>query len=185
MLMFMTVIEDEIARDQLETLFHLYHKDLWYVANGILKDEYEAQDVVQTAFIRVAKYLGEDFEPDCNRSRGLMVIIVRNLALNVYNHRKNHYAVPIEDVEFNLKDNHARDPEVHMLRLDQSAWMADQLAQVKKEYADIMTLKYTYEYSNSEIATMLDTSEGNVRIRLMRAKKALHKIMGGEACEQF
>jgi len=60
--------------------------------------------------------------------------------------------------------------------------MAKNLSEINPSYADILTLKYTYEYSNAEIAGMLSISEANVRKRLSRAKKALKKIK--KACKE-
>jgi len=70
-------------------------------------------------------------------------------------------------------------PELTILRLDQSHEMARLLAKINHGYADILALKYTYEYTNDEIASMLSISEENVRKRLERAKKALKKIIEG------
>ncbi len=183
MLLFLTVIEDAATRHLLEELYLLYHKDLWYIAKDILNDEHEAQDVVQTAFIHVAKYLDKNFDPKCNKSRGLIVIIVRNLAINLYKQRQRRASVPIEEVAHVLEDHVFVTPEVYSLRLDNGKEVAKKLAAIKPDYADILTLKYTYEYSNQEIAELLKIKEGNVRARLSRAKKALHTVIGGESSE--
>lgn len=180
MLLFLSVIENEVIRTHLEDIYYLYKKELWYVAKGILHDEYEAEDVVQTALIKVSEYIDEDMDVKCNKTKGLMVIIVRNLSINIYNQRKRRATINIDGLEEVLADESNEAPETYVLRLDQSKWIADQLSQVKREYADIMTLKYVYEYSNKEISEMLSISEGNVRIRITRAKKALQKIIGGE-----
>lgn len=180
MLLFLTVIEDLAVRHCLEVLYRQYHKELWYVARDILKDEHEAEDVVQTAFIRVAKYINKNFDPNCNKSKALIVIIVRNLAMDVYNQRMRRSTIPIDEVDYGLEDQSFVTPEVHVLRLDKSREVAKKLTAIKPAYSDILTLKYTFEYSDSEIATLLNIKEGNVRARLSRARKALHSIIGGD-----
>lgn len=82
--MLLMVIENEKIRSGLEGIYNLYSKHLWYIANDILRDEYEAEDVVQTAFIKVSEYLDENTDIRCNKTRGLIVIIVRNIAINIY-----------------------------------------------------------------------------------------------------
>jgi len=52
------------------------------------------------------------------------------------------------------------------------------------DYADVLVLRYTYQFSIEEIAYLLNTTEGNVRVKIHRAKKALHEIMKGEYYEQ-
>ena len=44
-------------------------------------------------------------------------------------------------------------------------------------YADIIALRYTYEYSEKEISIMLDISMQNVRVRLHRARNSLIKLI--------
>jgi len=180
MILFLTVIEDHAVRHCLEVLYQNYRKELWYVAQGILKDEHEAEDVVQTAFIRVAQYINKNFDPNCNKSKALIVIIVRNLAMDVYNQRKRRSTIPLDEVDYGLEDQSFETPEIHVLRLDQSREVAKKLTAIKPDYSDILTLKYTYEYNDSEIAALLNIKEGNVRARLSRARKALHSIIGGD-----
>ena len=55
-------------------------------------------------------------------------------------------------------------------------WL-DNLAKLKIEYADILTLKYYHEFDDKEIANALCISYENVRVRLCRAKNELKKIM--------
>ena len=183
MIAFLMAIEDEITRSKLENIYRLHRKKLWYIANDILHDEYEAEDAVQEALIKVSEYIDENSDVKCNKTVGLIVIIVRRLSINIYNKRKR-----IKNVEFDrfeaLVEDDGWSPEIHVLRLDEKEWIAEKLAKIKKEYADILTLKYYYEYPNSDIADMLSTSEGNVRIRLMRARNALHTIIGDDYYEE-
>jgi RNA polymerase sigma-70 factor (ECF subfamily) len=183
MIAFLMVIEDEITRNKLEDIYRLHRKKLWYIANDILHDEYEAEDAVQEALIKVSEYIDKNFDVNCNKTVGLVVIIVRRISINIYNKRKRRKTEDFGYFE-NMVDDDVWNPEVYVLRLDEMEWIADKLASMKKEYADILTLKYFYEYSNKDIADILSTSEGNVRIRLMRARNALHAIIGDDYYEE-
>ncbi len=183
MIAFLMVIEDEITRNKLEDIYRLHRKKLWYIANDILHDEYEAEDAVQEALIKVSEYIDKNFDVNCNKTVGLVVIIVRRISINIYNQRKRRKTEDFGHFE-NMVDDDVWNPEVYVLRLDEMEWIADKLASMKKEYADILTLKYFYEYSNKDIADILSTSEGNVRIRLMRARNALHAIIGDDYYEE-
>ena len=179
MLLFLNVIKDEMLRSQLEEVYHIYKKELLYIADDILNDYHEAEDVVQTAFIKFADYLDEEKDLKCHKTKALIVIIVRNLSINIYNQRKNSSTANIDELEAIIQDERNISPEVNVLRLDQSREMAISLSKINSSYADILALKYTYEYSNSEIASLLSISEANVRKRLSRAKKALKNIIEG------
>lgn len=179
MLLFLSVIEDRVLQSRLEEAYHLYKKDLLYIANGILHDYHESEDVVQSAFIKFADYIDEDLDVKCHKTKALIVIIVRSLSINIYNQRKKRRNANIDDLEEVLQDDVTISPEVNVLRLDKTRDMAKNLSEINVSYADILTLKYTYEYTNSEIAGMLSISEANVRKRLSRAKEALKKIIEG------
>jgi RNA polymerase sigma-70 factor (ECF subfamily) len=184
MLLFLNVIDDEILQSKLEVTYHLYKKDLMYVANNILNDYHEAEDVVQSAFIKFADYVDEEIDVKCHKTKALIVIIVRSLSINIYKQRKRRNTASFDDLEEVLQDEVMISPEVNILRLDKTHEMAKILSKINPSYADILTLKYTYEYTNSEIAGMLSIIEVNVRKRLSRAKKALKKIIeGGEIYE--
>ena len=179
MLLFLNVIEDKVLKSRLEEAYHLYKKDLLYIANGILHDYHESEDVVQSAFIKFADYIDDELDAKCHKTKALIVIIVRSLSINIYNQRKNRSTANIDDLEEVLLDDVTISPEVNVLRLDKTHEMAKNLSEINTSYADILTLKYTYEYSNTEIAGMLSISEANVRKRLSRAKMALKKIIEG------
>lgn len=184
MLTFLLVIDDDEVRNKLEEIYHLYNRDLFYVAFEILKDYHEAEDVVQTTILKLSDHLDKISNITDNSSKAFVVMIARNNAKNIYNRLKSREIKPIEEYENTLIDETYISPEQHILRLDNSNWVAKQLELIKAEYADILTLRYTYDLSNKEISDMIEISEVNVRKRLSRAKKALHKIIGGDEFER-
>ncbi len=183
MFVFLMSVDDEVLRTQLEEIYYLYRKELWYVAYDILNDEYEAEDVVQTALLKMARYLEKKVDVKCNKIKALIVIIVRNIAINIYRQRKTYRTVDFDSLAFDLSSDDEAIPEIHVLRLDQIHYVSKKLNEIKPEYADILTLRYEYEYTNEEISKMLDIEEGNARVRLMRARRALHDVMEGDLNE--
>jgi RNA polymerase sigma-70 factor, ECF subfamily len=183
MLMFITTVKNEEIRTQLEEIFLLYNKDLWHIANEILNDMHEAEDVVQTAYEKFYNYLDRNIDIKCNKTMGLIVIIVRSIAINLFNQRKRRTTVDISELEDVLHDGENTDPVINVLRVDKRLWIARQLAKIKPEYADVLSLKYEYGYSDKDIAELCGINEGNVRARLARAKKAIYGIVEGETYE--
>lgn len=183
-MLFLAAIESDIVRNHLEEIYHLYAKELVYVSHGILHDYHEAEDIVQSAMIRVSDYIDENTEVKCNRTRGLLVIIVRRLSYNVYNQRKRRSDVNIEDMEDYIRDDKSLSPELNILRLEDRKYVAKLMTSLNESYMDILTLKYMYEYSDKEISDMLNITEGKVRTKLSRARKACQRIMGGDEDEK-
>ncbi|MFZ7131908.1 MAG: RNA polymerase sigma factor [Eubacteriales bacterium] len=184
MLLFLTIIQDASSKSKLEEIYNLYRKELYYTAYNILKDPYESEDVVQSAMLKVSNYLEKINEIKCNKTKGLMVIIVRGIAINIYNKRKGRATIPLENIEEALTDETFMTPEQHILRMDQGERIAKEMSRLNPEYADVLSLKYTYDLTNGEIAKILDTTEGNVRVKLYRARRALHTLLGGDTYGQ-
>lgn len=177
LLPFLLVIKDEETRDKLEQIYNNYKKNAYWTAYNILKDYHESEDVVQDGIIKMSSLIDKIDEIRCNKTRALFVIIVRNLSLNIYNRKKKIKYTSNEDMEFISKDL-SLDEE--MIRLDEVKWIADSLEKINPSYADIITLKYYYDYSNLEIAKLLDISEGNVRVKLHRARISIKNVLDQE-----
>lgn len=181
MLIFDMIIDNESIRHKIEEIYRLYRKLLFYTAYNILKDYHEAEDVVHMAIIKICSHIDKIEDIECNKTKAFLVIIVRNIAINVYNKKRRISDVNMERL-VDLDDNYIN-PEEYMLKIENAEWIAQKLALINPEYADVLVLRYTYQFSIEEIAYLLNTSEGNVRVKLHRARKALHEIMKGEYYE--
>lgn len=176
MLSFLTTIEEIDERNKLEKLYMLYHKEMLYTAYNILKDYHEAEDAVQECIIKLSSKLDRISQVDCNRTRAFLVTIVRNISLDTYRRRKKQKNVQINDLEKDLLQDEV-DFDFNLIMIEQVEEMVKRLTKLDNSYADILALRYFYEYSNSEIAELINLSEGHVRIKIHRAQKALKKIL--------
>lgn len=174
MLLFLSITEDEETRNRLEQIYTNYKKPAYWTAYNILKDHHEAEDVIQEAVIKILKVIDSIKEIRCNKTKALFIIIVRNLSINIYNERKNKENTSYEDMEIVSEDISL---DEIIIGLEESRIIAEKLNQIHPSYADILTLKYYNQYSNQEISELLNIAEGNVRIRLHRAKNAIKKIL--------
>ena len=184
MIAFILQMEENGERDKLEELYLLYSKELYYVAYRILHNYHDAQDVMQNAFVKISKHLDKIEEIKCKKTRAYLVIIVRNLCYDKYREKKK--VVPMDIIEQNEKEV-ANDISLddYVLNLERGKEMANALGKIHPRYADILTLKYYYEYTNQEISELLDLTSDNVSVKLHRAKAALKKLLseGGAANE--
>ena len=88
MLFFLAVIKDSDERNKLEELYLKYSKDMFKVAYRILNDYYLAQDAVQQSFIKLIDNLNKINDINCNKTKAFVVIIIRNVSINLYRKRK-------------------------------------------------------------------------------------------------
>lgn len=170
-------IEDSIVRSKLEQIYYEYKKVAYWTAYNILKDHHEAEDVVQDAIVKISSIIDNIEEVKCNKTRALIVIMVRNLSFNIYNRRKKVVHTHYDEIEI-ISEDFSLDEEI--ISLEQASWLAEVLGKLKPTYGDILVLKYYYEYSNKEISSLLGITEGNIRIRLHRAKASIKELIEKE-----
>ena len=180
---YLAMLDSEEEKSKFESLYLTYRKLMFHVANGILNDEGLAEDAVHQAFLKIFENFDKVGEISCHKTRSYVVIIVRNAAINMYNSRKRHFAVPIEEAAFCAAEEKLERTD----DLDGLAKAVLKLPAIYKDvlklpaiYKDALKLKYVQEFSNAEIAGMLGISEAAVRKRLERARRMLEEILGRE-----
>jgi RNA polymerase sigma-70 factor (ECF subfamily) len=182
MILLLSTIGDEQTRNKVEEVYRLYRKLLYYTAYDVLKDYHEAEDVVQSAIIKICDHIHKFDDIKCNKMKGFLVILVRNLAINIYNQRKRRSDLNMDKLENVTNDD--LNPEQYMLKIDNAEWVAQKLAQLNPEYADVLVLRYTYQFTIDEIACLMNLTENNVRVKLCRARKALQELLKGDYHER-
>lgn len=182
MLAFIQVIEDEGTRNKLENIYMLYHKKMFAVAENIIRDSHEAEDVVQDAILKISNHIEKINEINCKKTESLVVTIVRNLSIDAYRLRKKVVRMENEELELKMgsSDNLI---EKHMIDFDRSKEMAKQLKRINDSYSDIIMLRYYHEFSPSEIADILNIGESNVYARLSRARTTLKALLEKEGVD--
>lgn len=175
MILFMT-IENDYSRDKLEQLYCKYHKLVYHIAYNILKDPHLAQDVVQSVFIKLIDNLDKIDQIDCNKTKAFIVIISRNLSINLYRKRNRQNDMGLENLEDVLPDS-SQSIDEKIISNEVLDRISCKIKKLHEPYADILTLKYYYQYSDKEIAQLLDITHENVRTRLHRARQSLIKLL--------
>jgi RNA polymerase sigma-70 factor (ECF subfamily) len=163
----LTVEKSEV----LQKLFIEHGKSMLYIAWDILHDIHLAEDAVQIAF---KKLLNSRFEIDSisdNRTQSFLIIIVKNVALGIYKKRKREIAV--EDELINISPDNEYVPIDILISEEDAHDVYTILGELDPKYADVLMMKYISDYTNREIANLLDISEQLVRVRLFRAKQAM------------
>ena len=121
-------------------------------------------------------YIEKIDEVKCNKTKYLIVTIVRNTAIDIYRKKNKQPVIEIDDISELIQSNVPSMDEL-VIRISDAKMLAKNLAKLKIEYADVLTLKYYHEFDDKEIANALCISYENVRVRLCRAKNELKKIM--------
>ncbi len=183
MLTIFNLLEDKAERNLAEAIYKKHKKAMYGVAYSILKNSADAEDAVMDAVYKIINNISK-FDSDVSeKTRSLVMIIVRNIAINKYNYNKAHATATLdEEAESELYTEET--PEDFFCNAESYAELLAEIRALEPIYRDVILMKYLYDYSNFEIAAMLGVSESTVRVRLMRGKRLLkNKLSGGAGDE--
>jgi RNA polymerase sigma-70 factor (ECF subfamily) len=167
----------------LEEIFRAHHAMVFRAAYRIAGNAVDAEDAMQTVFLRMLKR-DAAAEPVTNMASFLHRAAV-NAALDLMRARQNIRSVPLEEFEPVLADLPHRQPDRAQKDGEIRAWLRGALARLNPRSAAMFALKFFEEKENPEIARLLDTTPGTVAVTLSRTRDRLEKeyraYMGGVA----
>lgn len=165
---YLAMLDTPEEKSKLELLYKEYKNSMYNIAYDILKDKYLAEDAVHNAFLKLTKNLEKINEVKCKETRNYLVILVRGVAINIYNQNKK--IVPVEETDT------VDVPELIESKLERER-VFEIISNMDEKYSDILMLKLFYDYSNDEISQLLDIAPEHVSIRFFRAKAKLKKLI--------
>lgn len=170
MLFYLAMIETEEDKRKFERIYLAYKQTMFYAANRILKNVYTSEDAVHQAFIRIINHLDKINENDCHKTRAFLVVITEHIAIDIYRKQKKESTHSYDELEIYVSDTGVESYE-------ESDDLAVAIAKLPVNYATVLCLKFSQGYSDSEISSILNITEENVRKRISRAKKKLEELL--------
>ena len=167
------------ASGVLEKLFAKHHDRVFRTAYRVTGNPTDAEDVLQTVFLRVAR--GQDAAESAQNVEAYFARAAINASLDLLRGRKRSRAVPIDDVvnaasvsAFVSKQN----PETHHEDRELRNLIREAVAKLGATAGQMFALRYFDGYGNAEIATIMNTSPLVVGVTLHRARARLRKEIG-------
>lgn len=164
------MIDNEEDKSKFEQIYNTYKQTMFYAANRILKDEYMSEDAVHLAFLRIINHLDKIVDINSHKTKGFIVIIVENIAIDIYRKRKRENNISYDEVEIYLTD-----PKDFTISIENE--VEEAIMRLPVIYSTVLRLKYSQGYNDREIAKILNITEANVRQRIVRGKKRLAEIL--------
>ncbi len=165
--------------NSLEGLFQRHHDRVFRTAHRVTGNAADAEDVLQTVFLRVAR--GQESVTAAENQQAYFARAAINASLDLLRSRKRSKAVAIDDVEnsasvaaFVSKSDPARHQEDRELR----ALLSEALSRLGPTAAQMFALRYFEGFANGEIASVMNTSPLVVGVTLHRARARLRKEIG-------
>jgi len=153
---------EEVALPHLRAAYNL--------ARWLTRNQTDAEDVVQEAYLRAYKHFGSFHGGD---GRPWLLAIVRNTCYTWMQHNRSpELMVPLDD---DLHEIESKDlnPEALLLQSADTQMVRQALEDLPVEFREVLVLRELEEMSYREIASITDLPLGTVMSRLARGRKRL------------
>ncbi len=166
-----------------EQIFREHHALIFRAAYRITGNAGDAEDVLQTVFLRMLKR-DAGAEPIANMTSFLHRSAV-NASLDLVRSRQNVRSVPMDELEPVLAEPAHRGPDRLLGSGEIREWLRGALARLNPRIAEMFMLRFFEGKDNPEIAQLLNTTPGTVAVTLSRTRDRLEKeyraYLGGVA----
>ena len=172
----------EKEQKKFEQLYDTYSRLMYYIAFDILKDEGHAQDAVQEAFINISKNFSKISEQDCQELKGFIVVVIKRVAINMYNKKKKHKVISLDSYLENggdIKEKKECFTEMPDISVKENIVMY-YMQKLPSKYAEILLFYYVYGYSAAEIAELFKINTATVYSYLSRGRKKMENLLEGK-----
>jgi RNA polymerase sigma-70 factor, ECF subfamily len=167
----------------LEAVFREHHALVFRAAYRITGNATDAEDVLQTVFLRLVRRPPEADTVD--RIESYLHRAAINAALDLIRSRQSARSVPLDDVAAVLRDSSTQSPDRVYGGVEIRGWLRKAVIRLSPNAAEMFVLKFVEGRGNSEIAKTLGTTEGTVAVTVHRTRerisKELQQYLGGKS----
>jgi RNA polymerase sigma-70 factor (ECF subfamily) len=172
-------------RDQaaFEALMRRHNGRLFRVARAILKDETEAEDALQDAYLDAYRHIAS-FQGEAALSTWLTRLVVNRSLMRLRKQRRDPAVVPIGDwerapdsAEVDVADDASESPPGAVLRAEIRRLLERRIDELPVAFRTVFVLREVEDMTVEETAKCLSISPATVRTRLFRARARLREAL--------
>jgi RNA polymerase sigma-70 factor (ECF subfamily) len=161
---------------ELETLFQTHHGRVFRTAQRITGSAADAEDVLQTVFLRLVK--GQESYDLSRNPEAYLSRAAINASLDLLRSRTRSKSVGLDDADMEALAGHTRTPEALHADRELQNLVRQAVSRLGKTAGEMFVLRYYEGLDNKEIAVLLETSPLVVGVVLHRARTRLRKEIG-------
>jgi RNA polymerase sigma-70 factor (ECF subfamily) len=155
------------------------------LARWLTRDEHDAADVVQEAYLRAAG--AADTFRGGGGAKAWLLAIVRNAAFDsLRRDKRRQHEELVDDAPMTSADAEACDPQAILLRAANAERVRSAIEQLPAGIREVIVLREMEEMSYKEIAAVVGAPIGTVMSRLARGRRRLQELLSepGESSER-
>jgi RNA polymerase sigma factor (sigma-70 family) len=156
---------------QLE-VYNRYYKAMYNIAYRIVKDSFEAEDIMQDSFLTAFTKL-KSLKDSVTFGSWLKRIVTNN---SIYHYKKNsrYEKVHLDDVLYKVEDSNGITSDYEFTNL-KAKQVLETMKSLKESYRVSLTLHLIEGYDYEEISEIMSISYANCRTTISRAKESLRQ----------
>lgn len=172
LMIYLSIIETAEDRSLFEQIYYNYRKQMFFVANGILNDNFLAEDAVHEAFLGIAKQITLLQDMPESKMKAYVLTAAKNTAINMskQEQRNSKYYVNLDEAETEQLEDDTFNR--HMYKETQRT-LVSVVSTLPDFQRDILMLRYSHNMNCTQIAVALGKKPSTVRKELSRARHAL------------
>lgn len=170
-------------RDAFAALMRRYNRRLYRLARAILRDDAEAQDALQDAYLAAYRAIGT-FRGDAQLSTWLSRLVSNACLGRLRRDARRHAAAPMVSTSANdgsdrelMDTSHAASPDDALMRAQLRRLIERKLDALPESFRVVFVMRCVEELSVEETAQCLGIPEATVRTRHFRARSLLRESL--------
>lgn len=180
LLLALFTIESNDDRAFIIELYKQYYSLLFDESYKIVRNKYDAEDVVQEFIVYICNHIEKFRKLDCCTLPSCLVIYIRRRSINLLKRREMLKRHTVGSMDDNKLKEQIPDQSV---TIEERALLTFSIEEVQKAFQqlpesikDILRYKYLLEMSDKEIADLLDIDKNSVRAYITRARREVYRI---------
>jgi RNA polymerase sigma-70 factor (ECF subfamily) len=168
-----------------EALMRRYNGKLFRVARAILKDDAEAEDALQDAYLDAYRHI-KDFRGDAQLGTWLTRIVINTSLMRLRRQKRDRVVVPFEDRQQarqdagEVEDRKMESPSAATLRVELRRILERRIDELPIAFRTVFVMREVEDMSVQETAECLSITPATVRTRLFRARALLRQSLERE-----
>jgi RNA polymerase sigma-70 factor (ECF subfamily) len=167
-----------------EILMRRYNGKLFRVARAILKDDAEAEDALQDAYLDAYRHIGE-YRGEARLTTWLTRIVINQALMRLRKHKRDRVVVPFEDgratepdpSEADVADERSESPPAATLRAEIRRALERRIDELPTAFRTVFVMREVEDMTVEETAECLSIPAATVRTRLFRARALLREAL--------
>ena len=163
-----------MTREEFTSMVRRERPRLVGIAYRFLGSEQEAEDAAQNTLLKL--WTMRDEIAGIRTVESYATMIVRNLCIDVLRSKNVKDITSIDDVQQVITESYEQSPDISLEQKEDVDYIGKIMSQLPNAQQSIMRMRHVDGLEISEIAEIMDMSEGNVRVLLSRGRQRVKEL---------